>query len=107
MTNNQFPKYDLEERTVKFGESIIDFAKKVPQTPITIPLTTQLVKARTSVNIYSMCLPNCMGVLQYAHTLECLCITNVVLQVIVRMEALRRSDRVVALQNKTVLSIKD
>jgi hypothetical protein len=28
MTNNQFPKYDLEERTAKFGESIIDFAKK-------------------------------------------------------------------------------
>jgi hypothetical protein len=89
MTNNQFPKYDLEERTAKFGESIIDFAKKVPQTPITIPLPTQLVKAGTSVNIYPMYLPICRDGLEYTPTLECLYITNVVLQFIVRMESLR------------------
>jgi hypothetical protein len=28
MTNNQFPKYDLEERTAKFGESIIEKNQK-------------------------------------------------------------------------------
>ena len=41
--------YDLEERTAKFGEYIIEFAKKVPKTVITIPLIQQLIKAGTSV----------------------------------------------------------
>lgn len=42
-------KYDLEERTAKFGEEVIKFAKKIPRTPITISLITQLVKAGTSI----------------------------------------------------------
>ncbi len=42
-------KWDLEERTAKFGEDIIKFCKKVPRNPITTPLITQLVKAGTSV----------------------------------------------------------
>ena len=42
-------KWDLEERTAKFGEDIIKFCKKVPKNPITIPLITQLVKAGTNV----------------------------------------------------------
>ena len=42
-------KYDLEERTAKFGEDIIEFAKKIPRNVITIPLIGQLVKAVTSV----------------------------------------------------------
>ncbi len=42
-------KYDLEERTAKFGEDIIKFCKKVPRGIITDPLITQLVKAGTSV----------------------------------------------------------
>ena len=46
MTNK---KFDLEERTAKFGENIIKFAKKIPQNPITLPLITQVVKAATSV----------------------------------------------------------
>lgn len=41
--------YDLEERTAKFGEDIIEFAKKVPKNVITIPLIDQLIKAGTSV----------------------------------------------------------
>ena len=50
MTNNQISKtYDLEERTAKFGENIIKFCKKIPRSPITDPLTNQLVKAGTSV----------------------------------------------------------
>ncbi len=47
IVNNK--KWDLEERTAKFGENIILFCKKVPKSPITIPLITQLVKAGTSV----------------------------------------------------------
>ena len=41
--------YDLGERTARFAEAIIRFAKKIPQTPVTIPIITQLVKAGTSV----------------------------------------------------------
>jgi len=47
--NDQKKKYDLKERTAKFGEKIIEFCKKVPRGPITDPLTTQLIKAGTSV----------------------------------------------------------
>ncbi|NIM46784.1 MAG: four helix bundle protein [Candidatus Aenigmarchaeota archaeon] len=51
MTNNQITqtKYDLEERTARFGEVIIQFAKKIPQNPITIPLISQLIRAVTSI----------------------------------------------------------
>ena len=42
-------KYDLEERTAKFGENIIEFAKLIPRNVITIPLIGQIVKAGTSV----------------------------------------------------------
>jgi four helix bundle protein len=51
MSNDKIskPKYDLEDRTAVFGENIIEFAKIIPQNPITIPLITQLVKAGTSV----------------------------------------------------------
>lgn len=50
MSNDKKRKiYDLEERTAKFGENIIEFCKKVPRTPITIPLIGQLIGAGTSV----------------------------------------------------------
>src|SRR3972149_1550234 len=52
MTKHQgqiIKKYDLEERTAKFGEDIIKFCKKIPRSPITDPLITQLVKCGTSV----------------------------------------------------------
>jgi four helix bundle protein len=42
-------KYDLEERTARFGEAVIGFAKKLPVTAVTRPLIDQLVKAGTSV----------------------------------------------------------
>ena len=41
--------YDLEERTAKFGEDIIDFCKKVLKNVVTIPIISQLVRAGTSV----------------------------------------------------------
>jgi len=41
--------YDLEERTAHFGEAIIDFAKTIPQNPITNRIISQLVGAGTSV----------------------------------------------------------
>jgi len=41
--------YDLEERTARFGEAIIDFAKTIPQNPVTNRIITQLVGACTSV----------------------------------------------------------
>ena len=42
-------KYDLEERTAKFGENIIKFAKKIPENSVTKPLIPQLIKAGTSI----------------------------------------------------------
>jgi four helix bundle protein len=41
--------YDLEERTAPFGEAVIDFAKTIPQNPVTNRLINQLVGAGTSV----------------------------------------------------------
>jgi four helix bundle protein len=41
--------YDLEERTARFGESVIDFAKTLPQNPVTNRIIAQLVGAGTSV----------------------------------------------------------
>ena len=51
MTSDQMTKnkYDLEERTAKFGEGIIKFARKISGNPVTLPMITQLVKAGTSV----------------------------------------------------------
>ncbi len=41
--------YDLEDRTARFGEAVIDFAKTIPQNPLTNRLISQLVGAGTSV----------------------------------------------------------
>jgi four helix bundle protein len=55
MTNDQSQRerpqkvFDLEERTATFGESVIDFVKQVPLSPVTNRLVDQLVGAGTSV----------------------------------------------------------
>lgn len=62
ITKSQITKeriYDLEERTAKFGEAIIEFAKKIPKNIVTTPLIGQLVKAGTSVGV-----PNLFGMRQ-------------------------------------------
>jgi four helix bundle protein len=41
--------YDLEERTARFGEAVIDFARAIPQDPVTNRIINQLVGAATSV----------------------------------------------------------
>lgn len=41
--------YDLEERTARFGEAVIDFAKIIPQSTVTNRIIAQLVGAGTSV----------------------------------------------------------
>lgn len=46
---NNKKKYDLEERTAKFGEDIIEFAGSSPDTPIQRPLISQLIRAGTSI----------------------------------------------------------
>jgi four helix bundle protein len=42
-------KYDLEERTAKFGEDIIKFCKTIQQNVITIPIISQLIRSGTSM----------------------------------------------------------
>jgi four helix bundle protein len=41
--------YDSEERTATFGESVIDFAKMIPQSSVTNRIISQLIGAGTSV----------------------------------------------------------
>jgi len=41
--------YDLEERTARFGEEIIEFCQKIPKNMITIPLIDQLIRSGTSI----------------------------------------------------------
>ncbi len=47
--NKENRKFDLEERTAKFGEEVLKLMKKMPQNAITLPLINQLVRASTSV----------------------------------------------------------
>lgn len=42
-------KYNLEERTAKFGEDIIGFCQNIKQDVITKPIITQLIRSGTSV----------------------------------------------------------
>jgi four helix bundle protein len=41
--------FDLEDRTTRFGEDVIRFAKKIPQNPVNNRLIDQLVGAGTSI----------------------------------------------------------
>jgi len=42
-------KYDLEERTAKFGEDVIDFLKTIRTTEINRTLISQVVRSSTSI----------------------------------------------------------
>lgn len=46
---NTYTKFDLEERTSRFGQDVIKFLSKVQRTPVTAPLITQLIRSATSV----------------------------------------------------------
>ncbi len=41
--------YDLEERTARFGEDIIKFCSRLPNTAVNRPLISQLVRSGTSI----------------------------------------------------------
>src|SRR5260370_33952777 len=41
--------FDLEERTTRFSASILEFARTIPRDVITLPLTSQLVRAASSI----------------------------------------------------------
>jgi four helix bundle protein len=42
-------RFDLEERTAKFGENVIEFAKEMTKNIITIPIINQLIRSGTSI----------------------------------------------------------
>ncbi len=42
-------RFDLDERTARFGEAIIRFAKKIPRSPVNDRLINQLVGAGTGI----------------------------------------------------------
>ena len=41
--------YDLEERTAKFGEQVIDFCRKLSQDAISRPIISQLIRSATGI----------------------------------------------------------
>jgi four helix bundle protein len=41
--------YDLEERTAKFGEDIIEFVKTLERNEVNRPLISQVVRSATSI----------------------------------------------------------
>jgi four helix bundle protein len=43
------PKFDLDERTARFGEAVIAFVRQVKLSPVTEPLVRQLVRSGTSI----------------------------------------------------------
>ena len=47
--SNDRKKYDLEDRTGRFGESIIDFVKTLPENRINDELISQIVRSGTSI----------------------------------------------------------
>ncbi len=46
---SQTKTFDLEERTAKFGESIIKFCKDLAPSPINNPLVNQIIRSATSI----------------------------------------------------------
>jgi len=49
MTEITNKKYDLEERTARFGESVIGLCKGIGQDAITRPIINQLIRSATSI----------------------------------------------------------
>ena len=49
ISNSNGKKFDLIERTAKFGENIITFAGSLPDTPVIRPLISQLIRSGTSI----------------------------------------------------------
>ena len=45
--------YDLEDRTAKFGEDIIEFVKSLPRNLINDPLIRQVIRSGTSIANYT------------------------------------------------------
>ena len=49
MPNEKSSKYDLEERTALFGESLISFLKSLKETTLNKPILLQLIRSGTSI----------------------------------------------------------
>ncbi len=47
--SNNNKKYDLEERTAKFAEDVIELAKRISKNTVTLPVVSQFVRSGTSV----------------------------------------------------------
>lgn len=46
---NKERKYDLEERTAKFAEDVVKFARRIPKDSVTVRIIEQFVDAGTSI----------------------------------------------------------
>ncbi|MDF3059188.1 MAG: hypothetical protein K0R17_3403 [Rariglobus sp.] len=45
----KMPTYDLEERTAKFGEAVIEFCLTILESAVAKPLISQIVRSATSI----------------------------------------------------------
>jgi four helix bundle protein len=70
MTNKN--KYDLEERTAKFGKNVLELVKIVPENSITRPLISQLVRSATSIGANYCEADDAESVKDFKHKL-CIC----------------------------------
>lgn len=49
IVNKKTIKYDLEERTLLFSETLIQLCKKAEKNVVTIPIISQLIRSGTSI----------------------------------------------------------
>jgi len=49
MKQDKLLKYDLEDRTAKFGEDVIEFCRNLKQDAISRPIISQLIRSSTSI----------------------------------------------------------
>lgn len=49
ISNGKCQSYDLEERTARFGETVISFATSIRRDVINLPLISQLIRSATSI----------------------------------------------------------
>lgn len=47
--SNKTKVYDLDERTARFGETVIDFVRTLPKNPVNQPLVSQIIRSSTSI----------------------------------------------------------
>jgi four helix bundle protein len=70
---NEPRKFDLEERTAKLGEAVIDFVKSLPETRVMDVLVKQIVRSATSVGANYMEADGASSKSDFKHKIDLCC----------------------------------